>query len=209
MAADKPDSIDGEVVRIDQVVPSDLPELPRIPSSGGFFRSVFWDVLRYEGTRRVAAKYDEAWQAVLGIVGTLKLFQDEVIELNRAVNRAKHINMILEADDRKLGAELETARQLPRLAKQKADAEEAKLRWEIVRYEQQCKPKDYEDTVFEKTLDNFRRGLREPQRLREEFERYREELIEKRGDDGLTPGDKDDLRRAEELLNDTFNLREV
>lgn len=209
MATEKRNAMDGQITRIESVVPSDFPELPRIPSSGGILGGVFWDVLRYEGTRRVAAKYDEAWQAALGIIGTLELFQEQVVELNRAVNRAKHINMILEADDRKLEAELEMARQLPRLAKLKADAEEAKLRWEIVRYEQQCKPKDYEDTVFEKALDNFRRGLREPQRLREEFERYREELIEKRGDDGLTPGDEDDLRRAEELLNDAFNLREI
>lgn len=209
MVADNEDRTYGELMRIDEAMPRNLPELPSIPSAGGVLRGVWFDVLRYEGARRVAVKYDEAWQAALAVIGTLKDVQLEGIELDRAVNRAKQIDKILEMDDRKLEAELELARRLPKLAQLAADAEEAKLHWEIARREQQSKPKDYEDSVFEKELDTFRRGLKEPKRLREELERYKQETIDKRGEAGLTSEDEDDFERAEELLNVTLDLREV
>ena len=209
MVAENEDPTYGELMRIDEAVPRDLPKLPTIPSSGGILRGVWFDVLRYEGARRVAVKYDEAWQAVLGVIGTLRDVQLEEIELKRAINRAQHIDTILEIDDLKLEAELEMAKRLPKLAQLAADAEKAKLGWETARREQQSKPKNYEDAEFQKTLDRFCRDLEEPKRLRDELEKYKKEIIDKRGEAGLTPEDEDDFKRAEELLNLTLDLGEV
>ena len=210
MVADNEDPTYGELLmRIDEAMPRDLPQLPTIPSSGGILRGVWFDVLRYEGSRRVAAKYDEAWRTFLGVIGTLKEVQLEAEELDKAIRRGERIDDILKMEDKKIDAELEMAKHLPELARLKAEAELAKLRFEIARHEQQSKPKNYEDSVFEKELDTFRRGLKEPQRLRDELERYKQDIIEKRGEAGLTAEDEADFERAEELLNVTLDLREV
>lgn len=190
--------------------PSRLPGFPRLPSQAGIFGGPWWDALRYEAARRQFLRYGRAWHAVEQSIRALRETEDEYVEYQRALARAADIGTILETDRLERIAALDEASHKRELASLKADAEAAKLGWERVKYEQEQKPKDYEEVVFEKQLQKFRSFIKHPKRLWDEYYKHREAVITARGgEDKLTPEDEDELRRAKDYVQSLLDSEQV